>query len=80
MVSPRPPHSAWLPCQHQASRAIKQLAPFINLTSTIFGKGKEKVQKEEKQKGCVDLEASFNGQTGVPPFVCWRFFSSLIQT
>ncbi len=40
MASPRPPHSAWLRCQHQASHAIKQLAPFINLTFTLYGRGK----------------------------------------
>lgn len=39
MASPGPPHSAWLRCQHQASHAIKQLAPFINHTSTINVRG-----------------------------------------
>ena len=49
MASPRPPHSAWLHCQHQASHAIKQLAPFINLTSAIYG-GRVRVRWEREAK------------------------------
>ena len=43
MASPRPPHSGWFCCQRQPSRVMKQLAPFINLPSTINVRGGVKV-------------------------------------
>lgn len=53
MASPRPPHSVWLRCQHQASLAIKQLAPFINLTSTIYGGEREGRKERCRERGAV---------------------------
>ena len=50
MASPRPPHSAWLRCQHQASHAIKQLTPFINLTPRYVWEGEAAETGEGNQE------------------------------
>lgn len=66
MASPRPPHSAWLCCQDQASHAIKQLAQFINLTSTILREGVSEGKREgeverERERGLVGREMGGTG-------------------
>lgn len=83
MASPRPPHSAWLRCQHQASHAIKQLAPFINLTSTIYRRGSEDRKQRWRERGdqlggrYVEWEKSSMRKISISShFICWLFLTA----
>lgn len=81
MASPGPPHSAWLHCQHQAGRAIKQLAPFINLTSTINARGGVKVGEKGGERERREVEGTGTWRGAMMFFLndCFLLFKSAVN-